>query len=100
MARNSNIGGASIGKSSAGSIQRLPDDVVAQLKSSIAVVSLSGVVIELLKNALDAGATKVEGTVDFGRGACTIEDDGFGIAPFEFREEGGIGKPYCMQPAQ
>ena len=78
------------------SILPLPEHVVAQIKSSTAIVSLTGVVLELLKNALDARATKVEVTVDFARGACTVEDDGLGIAPLEFREEGGLGKLYCM----
>lgn len=76
-------------------IRPLPEDVVAQLKSSTAIVSLTGVVLELLMNALDSGATKIEGTVDFGRGGCTIEDNGLGIAPSEFREDGGLGKLYC-----
>ncbi|KAF2793580.1 DNA mismatch repair protein [Melanomma pulvis-pyrius CBS 109.77] len=73
----------------------LPPDVVVQIKSSTAIVSLAGVVVELLKNALDAGATKVEATVDFGRGGCSVEDNGRGIAPLEFREEGALGKLHC-----
>ncbi|KAH7094453.1 DNA mismatch repair protein [Paraphoma chrysanthemicola] len=70
----------------------LPADVVAQIKSSTAIVSLAGVVLELLKNALDAQATKVDATVDFARGACIVQDDGLGIAPLEFAEDGGLGK--------
>lgn len=77
------------------SILPLPDEVVAQIKSSTAIVSLNGVVLELLKNSLDARAAKVDLDVDFARGACTVEDDGVGIAPLEFREEGGLGKLYC-----
>ncbi|KAL1612495.1 DNA mismatch repair protein [Paraconiothyrium brasiliense] len=73
----------------------LPEEVVAQIKSSTAIVSLSGVVLELLRNALDAKASKVEVTVDFVRGGCLVEDNGLGIAPSEFREEGGLGKLYC-----
>ncbi|KAF2467130.1 uncharacterized protein BDR25DRAFT_305903 [Lindgomyces ingoldianus] len=72
----------------------LPADVASQIKSSTVITSLSAVVVELLKNALDATATKVEATVDFGRGSCSVEDDGLGIAPIEFREEGALGKPY------
>jgi hypothetical protein len=74
----------------------LPPDVVAQIKSSTAIVSLTDAVLELLKNALDAGATTIEATIDFGRGGCSVEDDGRGIAPLEFREEGGLGKFYCQ----
>ena len=77
------------------SILPLPEDVVAQIKSSTAIVSLSGVVLELLKNALDAGASRVEAAVDFARGGCSVEDNGLGIAPPEFREGGGLGKLYC-----
>jgi DNA mismatch repair protein MLH3 len=73
----------------------LPPDVVAQIKSSTAIVSLTDVALELLKNALDAGATRIEATLDFERGGCSTEDDGWGIAPLDFTEEGGLGKPYC-----
>ena len=78
------------------SILPLSEDVVAQIKSSTAIVSLTGVVLELVKNSLDAKATKIEATVDFARGACAVEDNGLGISPLEFREEGGLGKLYCM----
>lgn len=78
------------------SIRPLPDEVVAQIKSSTAIVSLAGVVLELLKNSLDAKASRIHVTVDFVRGGCTIEDDGLGIEPTEFREDGGLGKLYCM----
>lgn len=77
------------------SILPLPEDVVAQIKSSTAIVSLTSAVLELLENALDAGASKIEATVDFARGGCSVEDNGLGIAPSEFREEGGLGKLYC-----
>lgn len=78
------------------SILPLPDDVVAQIKSSTAIVSLIGVVVELLKNSLDAKATRIDVTVDFARGGCTVEDDGTGIPPAEFDENGGLGKLYCQ----
>lgn len=77
------------------SILPLPEEVVAQIKSSTAIVSLTGVVLELLHNALDAKATKIDATVDFARGGCLVEDNGLGIAPSEFREDGGLGKLYC-----
>ncbi|EMD68349.1 hypothetical protein COCSADRAFT_79845 [Bipolaris sorokiniana ND90Pr] len=73
----------------------LPDDVVAQIKSSAAIVSLAGVVLELVKNSLDAKATRVEATVDFVRGGCIVEDDGLGISPLEFSDKGRLGKLYC-----
>ena len=74
-------------------------DVVAQLRSSTAIVSLTGVVLELLKNSLDAKATRVDAAVDFARGGCVVEDDGLGIAPLEFAQDGGLGKLYCMSCA-
>ncbi|KAF1955531.1 hypothetical protein CC80DRAFT_447293 [Byssothecium circinans] len=76
-------------------IQPLPEAVAAQIKSSTAIVSLTSVVLELLKNSLDAKATKIEATVDFTRGGCTVEDDGLGIAPSEFRQDGNLCKLHC-----
>lgn len=73
----------------------LPDDAIAHITSSTAIVSLAGVVLELLKNAFDAKATRVEVTLDFGRGACLVEDNGLGIAPLEFGDGGGLGKLHC-----
>jgi DNA mismatch repair protein MLH3 len=93
-----NIAGAkyTIPNVSGRSILPLPEEVAAQIKSSTAIVSLTDVVLELLKNSLDAHATKIEATVDFARGGCTVEDDGLGISPLQFREEGALGKLYCM----
>ena len=74
------------------SIQPLPEDVIAQIKSSTTITSLNGVIFELLKNSLDAGSTKVDISVDYNRGGCVVEDDGLGILPSEFWENGGLGK--------
>lgn len=76
------------------SIQPLPLNVIAQIKSTIAITSLNGVVCELVKNSLDADPTKIDISVDYPRGGCNIEDNGLGILPAEFREEGGLGKLY------
>ncbi|KAL8899478.1 MAG: hypothetical protein Q9207_006183 [Kuettlingeria erythrocarpa] len=76
------------------SIRRLPNDVVAQIKSSTIITSLEYVVIELVKNALDAGSRRIDIGVDFGRGACTVEDDGFGICSGDFLEDGGLGMAF------
>lgn len=73
----------------------LPAEVVAQIKSSITIADLNDVILELLKNSLDAEATKIEVTVDLRRGGCTVEDNGLGISPREFRGDGGLGKQYC-----
>lgn len=74
----------------------LPAEVVAQIRSSATITCLSSVVLGLLRNSIDAGAHKVDIIVDFRRGSCTVEDDGLGIPPREFREEGGLGKLYCQ----
>ena len=73
----------------------LPPEAVAQIKSSATITSLNGVVLGLLSNSLDSGAVKVEIDVNFRRGDCTVEDDGSGIPPAEFRGDGGLGKMYC-----
>lgn len=76
------------------SIRPLPQDVVAQIKSSISITHLSGVVLELLKNALDADAKTISVSVNFERGGCIVEDDGHGIPPAEFEVGGGLGKTH------
>ncbi|UKZ56182.1 hypothetical protein TrVGV298_010011 [Trichoderma virens] len=76
------------------SIRPLPEDVVGKIRSSSTITSLNGVVCGLLKNSLDAGATKVNIHVEYGRGNCIVEDDGLGIVPGDFAEDGGLGKPY------
>lgn len=76
------------------SIQPLPPDVIAQIKSSTTITNLNGVIVELVKNSLDAGSTKIDISVDYARGGCVVEDDGLGILPSEFGESGGLGKIY------
>ncbi|KAL8650508.1 MAG: hypothetical protein Q9210_003783 [Variospora velana] len=75
-------------------IQRLPEEVAAQIKSSATLTSLEDVIVGLLKNSLDAGSRRIDVSVDFSRGACTVEDDGCGITPEEFLETGGLGKAF------
>ncbi len=76
------------------SIQPLPPDVIAQIKSSISITSLNTVICELMKNSLDAGSTKIDIIVDYERGSCTVEDNGLGILPSEFADGGSLGKLY------
>ena len=75
-------------------IRPLPEEVAAQIKSSITISSLSSVVLGLVENSLDAGANTIEIYLDYGRGTCSVEDDGHGIAPVEFGDGGGLVKPY------
>ena len=74
----------------------LPVDVVAQIRSSSIITSLSSVILQLLRNSLDAGASRAKILVDYQRGSCTVEDDGLGISPEEFLEDGGLGKMHCQ----
>ncbi|KAL9100137.1 MAG: hypothetical protein Q9163_004453 [Psora crenata] len=71
----------------------LPSEVAAKIKSSTAIPSLESVVLGLVENALDAQACKIDIRVNFAHGTCSVEDDGHGIAPQEFMEDGGLGKP-------
>ncbi|KAL5345069.1 DNA mismatch repair protein [Pseudogymnoascus australis] len=73
-------------------IAPLPPEVVAQIKSSVSITSVNGVIIQLLKNSLDASAGKIDVQVDYGRGSCIVEDDGQGIVPAEFQPSGGLAK--------
>lgn len=78
------------------SIQPLPPNVIAQIKSSSTITSLNGVICELVKNSLDASCSKIDVVVDYSRGSCIVEDNGSGILPSEFAEDGGLGKLYRM----
>ena len=75
-------------------IAPLPPQVVAQIRSSTSITSLNGVIIELVKNSLDAEATEIEIRVFRDRGGCMVQDDGLGIAPSEFETQGGLAKPH------
>ncbi|KAJ5081501.1 hypothetical protein NUU61_009765 [Penicillium alfredii] len=80
--------------SSGSTIRPLPSDVAAKIKSSTSITHLTGVIVELVKNSLDANSHTVFVTVDFARGSCVVEDDGHGIAPAEFQSHGGLGKAH------
>ena len=81
---------------SAPSILPLPAEVKAEIGSSSQITSLSDVALELLKNSIDAGARRVNLSLDLSRACCTVEDDGEGIEPNEFCEEGGLAKLHCQ----
>jgi DNA mismatch repair protein MLH3 len=77
----------------------LSEDAISQIHSSKQITSLSGVVLALVTNALDANATKVDVSVSFVRGSCTVEDNGCGIPSAEFAEHGGLGKMHHTSKA-
>lgn len=72
--------------------------MIAKINSSTSIVHLTGVILELVKNSLDANAHTVFVTVDFKRGSCIVEDDGDGIPSIEFEVAGGLGKAHRMSP--
>ncbi|KAK0868120.1 DNA mismatch repair protein, partial [Friedmanniomyces endolithicus] len=72
----------------------LPKDIATQIHSSKQIINLQGVILALIENSLDAGASKIDLTVDFRRRGCTIEDNGSAIRPHEFGEDGGLGRMY------
>jgi len=77
----------------------LSEDAISQINSSKQITSLSGVILALLENALDADATKVDISVNFGRGSCIVEDNGTGISSVEFSNHGGLGKTHHTSKA-
>ncbi|KAK4998975.1 DNA mismatch repair protein [Elasticomyces elasticus] len=83
------------GSANSSVIRPLPAEVVAQLRSSTTITNLNQVVVSLLQNALDAQSSKVEITLDYRRGGCVVEENGLGIPPHEFSENGGLGRMYC-----
>jgi DNA mismatch repair protein MLH3 len=86
--------GAIGGERQAGRIKSLSEDAVSQIKSSTVITTLNDVVLGLVKNALDADATNIDIAVNQARGGCVVEDNGLGIHPADFQEDGGLGKMY------
>ena len=76
-------------------IRALPPDVQAQIKPSVTITDPVGVVLELIKNALDARATDIRVAIEVRKGACVVEDNGEGIPRKEFAQDGGLGRMHC-----
>lgn len=61
------------------SVNRLPTETTAQLRSTIILTSLPQIVSELVQNSLDAGALHLSVGVDPTEWSCWVQDDGYGI---------------------
>ena len=72
----------------------LPPEVAEKVQSSAKISNLNGVIIELAKNSLDAGAGSLSIVVDHRRGGCIVEDDGHGIPAAEFNDGSGMCRPH------
>ncbi|KAK5949207.1 DNA mismatch repair protein [Knufia fluminis] len=71
----------------------------ARIKSAVQILSLSDVILELVKNALDAQASSIKVVLNYAHGFCSVLDNGHGIPANEFSEHGRLARAYCTSKA-
>jgi DNA mismatch repair protein MLH3 len=76
-------------------IKPLPPESQAQIRSSVVITSLNDVVIGLLENVLDVGATSANVRLDYTKGYCSVTDNGTGIPVADFGLDGHLGSLHC-----
>lgn len=69
-------------------VNRLPAETTARLRSTIILTSLPQIVSELVQNSLDADARHVNVGVDPTEWTCWVQDDGHGISVENLRTIG------------
>lgn len=62
-------------------IEALPGETASLLRSTLVIPSLPAALLELVHNSVDAGATKVDCSIDLDRWTIKCQDDGCGISP-------------------